>query len=103
MTITNEEIAAYVRRHKYGVVSNLHEVGGIESAVVGIAVSHDLEIVFDTLGTSRKYANLMRDKRVAAVIGWENEQTLQIEGVADAPENGELERIKQAYFEHMGR
>jgi general stress protein 26 len=102
MTLTNEEIAAYVRRHKYGVISTLHEAGGIESAVIGIAVSHDLEIVFDTLGTSRKYANLARDHRVAAVIGWENEQTLQIEGVADTPENGELERIKQVYFDTWG-
>jgi pyridoxine/pyridoxamine 5'-phosphate oxidase len=102
MAITRAEAAAFIRRHQYGVMSSLHESGGIESALVGVAVSDDLEIVFDTLFTSRKYANLRRDHRCAMVIGWENEQTLPIEGMADAPEDRELERLKKVYFTAWG-
>ena len=99
MTIGREEACAFVRRHKYGVVSTIHESGAPQSAVVGIAVTPLLEIVFDTLSTSRKFANIARDKRVSAVIGWDEERTLQLEGVADVPDYGELDRVKAAYFE----
>ena len=99
MAITTEEVCAFVRRHKYGVVSTIHESGAPQSAVVGIAVTPLVEIVFDTLSTSRKYDNIARDKRVSAVIGWDDERTLQIEGVADVPEYNELERLKAVYFE----
>ena len=99
MTIGREEACAFVRRHKYGVVSTIHESGAPQSAVVGIAVTPLLEIVFDTLSTSRKFANIARDKRASVVIGWEDERTLQLEGVADMPEYDELERLKAAYYE----
>jgi pyridoxine/pyridoxamine 5'-phosphate oxidase len=102
MALTRDEAIAFIRRHKYAVVSTLHASGAPQSAVVGIAVTPFCEIVLDTLSTSRKFANIARDRRVAVVVGWENEQTLQLEGVADAPEYGELDRIKQAYFEAWG-
>ena len=38
--------------------------GGPQAAVVGFAVSDLLEIVFDTVTTSRKYQNLRRDPRI---------------------------------------
>src|SRR5262249_2282229 len=57
-----------------------------------------LELVFDTTGSTRKAANLRRDPRISAVIGWDDEETLQIEGVADEPAGAELDRIREAYF-----
>jgi len=65
---------------------------------VGFAVSDDLEIVFDTVTTSRKYANLRADPRIALVVGWEHEITAQIEGVADFPTGNELDRVRECYF-----
>jgi hypothetical protein len=41
----------------------------------------ELEIVFDTLEKSRKFANISRDPRVAFVIGCQREVTVQYEGV----------------------
>ncbi len=66
--------------------------------MVGYGVSDDLEIVFDTLGTTRKAANLRRDPRSAVVVGWDDEQTVQIEGLADEPTGAELARLKRVYF-----
>jgi hypothetical protein len=66
--------------------------------VVGVAVTDALELVFDTLGNTRKAQNLRRDRRAALVIGWDDEQTLQLEGAADEPVGESLERLKACYF-----
>jgi hypothetical protein len=62
-------------------------------------VSGRLEIVFDTLDRTRKIQNLRRDPRIALVVGWEEEKTAQIEGIADEPTGAELDRLTQVYFD----
>ncbi len=64
----------------------------------GIAVTPELELIFDTTEATRKYPNLKRDPRIAFVFGWDSEETLQYEGVADEPEGDELARLKEIYF-----
>ena len=66
--------------------------------MIGIAVTDALDIIFDTLTTSRKYANLRTDPRVALVIGWDAEQTVQCEGVVEPLSGDELDAGKQDYF-----
>lgn len=95
--MTRAELLAFLRMHRLAVVSTVHD-GAPQAAVVGIAISDDLEIIFDTLTTSRKYQNLRTDPRAAAVVGWDAEQTAQIEGVADFPSGAELAACKQVYF-----
>jgi pyridoxine/pyridoxamine 5'-phosphate oxidase len=60
-----------------GVLSTLGPGGAPQSALVGIAVTPELEIVFDTVAKSRKFANIARDPRVAFVLGWQAEVTVQ--------------------------
>lgn len=88
----------FIASRRYGVISSIGPGGEPQSALVGIAVSPQLEIVFDTVKTSRKYPNLKADSRIAVVIGWEGEQTVQYEGAAVEPEDGELLRAKAIYF-----
>jgi hypothetical protein len=45
--------------------------GASQSALVGIAVTPESEIVFDTVEKSRKFGNIARDPRVAFAIGWQ--------------------------------
>ena len=92
------DLLAFLRRHRLCVQASVSDVGAPQAAVVGYGVSDDLEIVFDTLGTTRKMVNLRRDPRIALVVGWDEEQTVQIEGVADEPIGVELDRLKQVYF-----
>jgi len=91
-------LLAFLRRHRYAVQASTSADGAPQAAVVGIAVTDQLEIVFDTLSTTRKAHNLRRDPRIALVIGWDEEQTVQLEGTADEPSGDELARLKQAYF-----
>jgi pyridoxine/pyridoxamine 5'-phosphate oxidase len=88
----------FIAARKYGVISSVGPRGEPQSALVGIAVSDELEIVFDTVTTSRKYPNLKADPRIAVVTGWEGEQTVQYEGIAIEPEGRDLVHAKQTYF-----
>jgi hypothetical protein len=72
--------------------------GQPQAAVVGFAVSDLLEIIFDTVTSSRKYQNLCHNPRIALVIGWDGEITAQIEGVVDFPAGDERDRIRECYF-----
>jgi pyridoxine/pyridoxamine 5'-phosphate oxidase len=77
------KIYDFLRQHKLAVVSSVSASGASQSAVVGIAVTEELEIVFDTLNRSRKYANMIQNPNVSLVIGWDDETSVQYEGVAE--------------------
>lgn len=89
---------AFMRRARYGVVSSLAPDGAPQSALVGVAITSELEIVFDTLKTTRKYANLSARPECSVVLWWGGEQTVQIDGVAFEPTGAELDRYREAYF-----
>lgn len=76
-------IYKFINNHKLGIVSSVNTDGRPESALVGIAVSEQLEIIFDTVKLSRKYNNMLNTPSVSVVIGWDNETTVQYEGEAE--------------------
>ena len=96
--LSKDELYCFIARQRYGVVATTQADGSSESALVGIAVSPELEIHFDTLGDTRKAVNLRRDPRISAVIGWDNEQSVQLEGSADEPKGEALAALKRIYF-----
>jgi pyridoxine/pyridoxamine 5'-phosphate oxidase len=96
--MTRADLLTFLRRHRLCVQASASPSGSPQAAVVGFAVSDDLEIVFDTIGTTRKMTNLRPNARIALVIGWDDEQTAQISGLADEPTGPELDRIKKVYF-----
>ncbi|MFD9218530.1 pyridoxamine 5'-phosphate oxidase family protein [Streptomyces sp. NPDC060064] len=93
-----DELLWFLRRYKLAVQATVTPDGAPQAAVVGFAVTDELEIVFDTVETTRKCFNLRTDPRIALVIGWDDAVTAQIEGVADFPTGSELERLQQCYF-----
>jgi hypothetical protein len=95
--MTRDELLRFLHKHRICVQSSVSAAGAPQCAVIGFAISDRLEIVFDTLVTTRKLQNLRRDSRIALVIGWD-EETAQIEGVADEPNGHDLERLKTVYF-----
>jgi hypothetical protein len=92
------DLRKFMAGFRYGVVSSIAPDGTPQSALVGIAVTPELEVIFDTVKSSRKYPNLKARPQCSFVIGWGGEQTVQFEGVAFEPEGAELVRIQQAYF-----
>jgi Pyridoxamine 5'-phosphate oxidase len=95
--VTRSDLYEFLRKHRLAVVSTINPASP-QAAVVGISVTETLDIIFDTLSTSRKYANLRADPRVALVV-WDGVETVQVEGVADMPSGADLEACKRIYFE----
>lgn len=95
--LTREELLRFLREHKLVVLSSVGPEGAPQAALVGYGVSDTLELVFDTLTSTRKYRNLRADSRAALVVS-AGERTVQLEGNVDFPEGAELERLKTVYF-----
>ena len=95
----SEPLYRFLQAHKLAVISTTSPTGDPQSALVGIAVSPQLHIVFDTVRSSRKYANLKADPRISLVIGWDSEVTVQYEGIAVEPEGDTLHQAQSLYFE----
>lgn len=102
--MTREQLLGFMRSHRYAVQASVSSSGGVQAAVVGIVVTDDFEIFFDTLADTRKARNLRRNAAIAFVIGGtapEDERSVQYEGVAGQPEGAELERLTALYLERF--
>ncbi len=97
--IDTEFLYSFIKQHTKAVLSTLSPENKPQAALVGIAVTPDLKLIFDTLSDSRKYNNLLVNPSIAFVIGWDNEATLQYEGVVNFLTGDKLESIKHVYFE----
>lgn len=99
--MTNSELYAFLGKEKLGVLGTIGPTGTPQSALVGIAVTQQLEIVFDTVKNSRKYPNLIARPACSFVIaGWgTTEQTVQYEGVPEELKAPDLERYQAIYFQ----
>jgi general stress protein 26 len=79
---SKSDLLAYVRKHKLAVVSTRAADGAPQGALVGVGVTDALELIFDTVSSSRKHRNLECDHRIAVTFFGPDEQTLQLEGFA---------------------
>jgi hypothetical protein len=102
--MTRGELLEFMRARMYAVQASVSAVGEPQAAIVGIVVTDDFEVFFDTLDSSRKIRNLRANPAIALVIGGcgdGNEQTLQYEGIADEPSGEELTKLLALYFERF--
>ena len=74
MPVTKSALREFIRKYGFAVISTIAQNGAPESALVNIAATHELELIFHTIETTRKSINLRRDPRLAAVVGgWDGE------------------------------
>ena len=99
--MTKDDVLAFLRTQKWAVEASVSAQGGVQAALVGVGVTDQLELVFDTIASSRKAVNLKANPGAAFVIGgWMagDERTVQYEGLVDFPLGEVLDRVKAAYF-----
>jgi pyridoxine/pyridoxamine 5'-phosphate oxidase len=99
--VDRSAVLAFVRSHRWAIEATASLAHAPQAAIIGFAATEELELVFDTLASSRKAENLRANPRIALVIGGWNDnepRTVQYEGIADFPAGAELERLKQVYF-----
>ncbi len=88
----------YIHSRRYAVEATVNSAIRPEAAVIGIAVTSALALVFDTKKTSRKYRNILQNPHLALVIGWDDETTIQYEGIAVELTGEKLVEAKKIYF-----
>ena len=93
-----ESLYVFIRQHQLGVIATASPDGLPEAALLNIAATPDLELIFETTDATRKFSNLQRNPRAELVIGWEGDRTLQCRGPVDEPLGREGERVKAAYL-----
>jgi hypothetical protein len=102
--MTRAELLRFMRAERHATVASVSATGAAQAALVGVVVSDDFEIFFDTLDTTRKAVNLRSMPRAAVVLGSvaaDAKVTVQVEGAADEPRGIDLERLKHLYFERF--
>lgn len=99
--LSRAELLALMRAEPHATVASVSAAGAPQAAIVGVAVSDELEVLFDTLEGTRKAINLRARPKAAIVFGSVvagSQITVQLEGTADEPRGAELERLKTIYY-----
>lgn len=91
------QLVEFIRKRRLGVITTIGPEGQPQAALVNIAVLPDLSLVFETTSETRKSGNIERDPRVALVMGWDGQETLQYEGLASLPDGRRLEVARDAF------
>ncbi len=91
-------ILDFIKKQKLAVISTVGVDSKPESAVLEFGETDDLELVFDTFTASQKYVNLQTNQNVSFVIGWDENITVQYEGVASELRGEEEMKYKQVYW-----
>jgi hypothetical protein len=99
--LTPTELLSYMRAQPWAIEASVTPQGAPQAAVIGVAVTDRWELLFDTVIQSRKHQNLLKNPRVAFVIGWEHERTVQYEGIAEIPTEAELPDVRAYYFDRF--
>jgi len=99
--LTPVQLLSFMRAQPCVVEASVSAQGTPQAAAIHVAVTNRWELVFDTMAQSRKHQNLLKNPRVALVIGWEHESTVQYEGIAELPSDAELPEVQAYYFEHF--
>ena len=94
---TSAELYELIRHCRHAVIATAG-ASGPEAALMDIVVTPELEILFETTDATRKIRNMQDDPRVAFVIGWDNNRTLQYEGVVEEPLGRQQEQVFAQYF-----
>ena len=97
------QLCAYLRSYRLGVLGSLSPHGAPQAALVGYAVTDQLEVLFDTVRTSRKYRNIVAHPQVSFTFGstappTPDERTAQYEGIAEELTGAQLERLRPVYY-----
>lgn len=88
----------FIKKHELCVLSTVTPEGLPEAGAIEFAETEDLELIFDTFKTYRKYKNLQNNPNVAVVIGWDENITVQYEGKATELTGEDLRKYQSLYF-----
>ena len=92
------KILNFIKKQKVCVLSTVTKSHKPESAVIEFGETNNLEIVFDTITTYRKYKNLQHNPNVAVAIGLDSDIIIQYEGKAIELVGTAAKKYKESYW-----
>jgi general stress protein 26 len=98
MSELQQKILEFLKTHKDCVISTVSPENTPEAATVGFSENDDLTLTIGTSRDSRKFANIANNPRVAVVVGFSGNITVQYEGVARELADPELSARLAAHF-----
>lgn len=96
--VKKQKILEVMDKHKLCVISTV-AFDKPEAALIGFKHTDNLELMFGTFVTFRKYNNLKNNPHVAFVIGWNDSTTVQYEGFAKELQGTELAEYQEKYLQ----
>lgn len=93
---SKDELLRLSRQRYIATLSTASGDGQPQSSPMRYTVTDDFEIVMGTLRTSRKFANIERNPKVAVLI-WDSLFSIQIDGLFDQPTGTELVRLQDCF------
>ncbi len=88
----------FISQRKLTVLATVAPDGKPEAAVMEVAVTPELELIFDTANTTRKYVNFKKNPHIACAFGWEAWDTVQYEGIAVELVGKEREKYRKIFL-----
>lgn len=95
--IERKDLLPFIRRHQLAVVSTISRSGFPQSSVVRFLTTDAFEMVFTAGSQQRKVANLATCEKISAVIGWDEYQTIQLEGIGTVLHGAKLEKMREFF------
>lgn len=101
--MNKQVIYDFLNRNEHAVIATANpQTHQPESALIGFGQTQELEIIFGTFNTSKKYKNLQENNKVSFVIGWENDFiTVQYEGIAHEIFGEEVNDLVEMYHQKV--
>ena len=97
----NEEtIMNFIKKHNLAVLATSSRDGKPEAATIEFSETQDLELIFDTFSSYRKYKNLKDNPNVAVVIA-SGQTSVQYEGIAHELNGKELEKYQKIHVKKL--
>ncbi|MDB5176235.1 MAG: hypothetical protein JWM81_1093 [Candidatus Saccharibacteria bacterium] len=93
-----DQLYDFLYSYKNGVLATVGSDGTPSSAIIGFGQTHDLELLFGTETTSRKYKNLTHNPHIAFTVGGETAETIQYEGIARELNESEYDVLLNNYW-----
>ena len=91
-------ILDFIKENNLAVLSTVSQENTSESAVLEFGETDNFEIIFDCFSSAKKYKNLKQNRNVSLVIGWDENITVQYEGLAEEVDGEEKKKYQKIYW-----
>ncbi len=97
--MNQKDLYNFIHSKKYMVLSTVNRQGNPESGLMAFGDTDNLEIIFGTYSSTRKYSNLIENPNVSVVIGTDDDmKSIQYEGIVTQVSKDLIDEIVSPYF-----